>query len=75
MTAHRITTQLLESLSAEQREVLRLRIVYRLSAEQTALVLGISAAAVRLTQHHALDAVRALLSHQEQAGRAAPGPT
>jgi RNA polymerase sigma-70 factor (ECF subfamily) len=75
MTTRRTTTQLLESLSAEQREVLRLRIVYRLSAEQTAVVLGISAATVRLTQHHALEAVRALLSYQEQAGWAAPGPT
>ncbi|MET9632714.1 sigma factor-like helix-turn-helix DNA-binding protein [Lentzea sp. NPDC006480] len=75
MTTDHTTTQLLESLSAEQREVLRLRIVYRLSAEQTALALGISPASVRVIQHHALDAVRALLSHQEQAGWAASGPS
>lgn len=71
----RRTTQLLDSLPEEQREVLRLRIVHRLSAEQTALVLGISTTAVRLAQHHALDAVRELLSHQEHAGWASPGPT
>jgi RNA polymerase sigma-70 factor (ECF subfamily) len=65
--SHLHTTQLLESLSSEQREVLRLRMVHRLSAEQAALLLGTTPAAVRLAQHRALEAVRANLARQEQA--------
>jgi DNA-directed RNA polymerase specialized sigma24 family protein len=65
--SHRHTTQLLESLSSEQREVLRLRIVHGLSAEQAALMLGTTPAAVRTAQHRALEAVRADLARHEQA--------
>lgn len=45
-------------LSDTQREVLRLRLVYGLSAQQTAVVLGSTTAAVRLAQHQALEVLR-----------------
>ncbi|HEU5034966.1 MAG TPA: sigma-70 family RNA polymerase sigma factor [Mycobacteriales bacterium] len=49
---------LLESLSAQQAEVVRLRVAAGLSAEETAAVLGISAGAVRVAQHRALARLR-----------------
>jgi RNA polymerase sigma-70 factor (ECF subfamily) len=48
----------LEVLPNAQREVLRLRVVAGLSAEQAATLLGCTPEAVRLTQHRALDALR-----------------
>jgi RNA polymerase sigma-70 factor (ECF subfamily) len=50
---------LLESLPAQQAEILRLRVAAGLSAEETAAVLGISAGAVRVAQHRALVRLRA----------------
>ncbi|NKE57077.1 hypothetical protein FXN61_09605 [Lentzea sp. PSKA42] len=52
----------LEVLTDEQRAVLKLRVVHGLSAEQTALVLGSTPAAVRLVQHEALEALRAVIA-------------
>lgn len=48
----------LSVLSAAEREVLRLRVVAGLSAEQVATLLGCSPEAVRLSQHRALDLLR-----------------
>ncbi len=48
----------LSALSDDQREILRLRVVEGLSAEQAADLLGCTPQAVRLSQHHALEVVR-----------------
>jgi RNA polymerase sigma-70 factor (ECF subfamily) len=48
----------LEALTTEQREILRLRVVVGLSAEQTAAALGTTAELVRVTQHSALNQLR-----------------
>lgn len=51
---------LLDRLPAPQREVLLLRVVAGLSAEQTAAAVGSTAGAVRVAQHRALARLRAL---------------
>ncbi len=51
-------------LTDEQRAVLALRVVHGLSAEQAALVLGSSPAAVRLVQHQALEVLRAVITRR-----------
>jgi RNA polymerase sigma-70 factor (ECF subfamily) len=48
----------LSVLSAAEREVLRLRVVAGLSAEQVATLLGCSPETVRLRQHRALEVLR-----------------
>lgn len=48
----------LDALTDRQREVLRLRVVVGLSAEEAAAVLGATAELVRLTQHRALNRLR-----------------
>ena len=48
----------LSVLSDAEREVLRLRVVAGLSAEQVAILLGCSPEAVRLRQHRALEVLR-----------------
>jgi RNA polymerase sigma-70 factor (ECF subfamily) len=53
---------LLHRLTPRQRNVLVLRIAVGLSAEETAEELGTSAGAVRVTQHRALNHLRALIS-------------
>jgi RNA polymerase sigma-70 factor, ECF subfamily len=53
---------LLQVLTARQRQVLVLRIAVGLSAEETAKQLGSTPGAVRVTQHRALDRLRATLS-------------
>jgi RNA polymerase sigma-70 factor (ECF subfamily) len=53
---------LLEFLSAEQREILLLRVGAGLSAEETAAALNMSAGAVRVAQHRALVRLRALVA-------------
>ena len=65
----RQAAELLGSLSGAQREVLRLRVVHGLSAEQTARVLGCTPAAVRLTQHQALDVLRQTLATRNGTAR------
>jgi DNA-directed RNA polymerase specialized sigma24 family protein len=52
----------LAALTGEQRAVLKLRVVHGLSAEQTALVLDSTPAAVRLLQHQALEALREVIT-------------
>ena len=51
---------LLARLPAHLRELLILRVVTGLSAEETGNVLGMSAGAVRVAQHRALARLRAL---------------
>jgi len=51
---------LLARLPAQQRELLVLRIVTGLSAEETGNALGMSAGAVRVAQHRALARLRAI---------------
>ncbi|SPM32715.1 DNA-directed RNA polymerase specialized sigma subunit, sigma24 family, partial [Mycobacterium rhizamassiliense] len=46
--------ELLEILPAKQREILILRVVVGLSAEETAAAVGATAGAVRVAQHRAL---------------------
>ena len=48
----------LSVLSAAEREVLRLRVVAGLSAEQVATLLGCSPEAVHIRQHRALEVLR-----------------
>lgn len=54
-------TALLNELPAVQREILRLRVIVGLTAEDTALALGSTAGAVRVAQHRALTRLRAVV--------------
>ncbi len=54
--------QLLETLPDKQREILRLRIVVGLSAEETAEAVGSTPGAVRVAQHRALGRLRGVLA-------------
>jgi RNA polymerase sigma-70 factor (ECF subfamily) len=54
----RLLAQLLATLPSEQREVLVLRVLLRLSIEDTAKLVGTSPATVRLIQHRALNRLR-----------------
>jgi DNA-directed RNA polymerase specialized sigma24 family protein len=49
---------LIDDLPPRQREIIRLRLVVGLSAEETADRLGMAPAAVRLAQHRALTQLR-----------------
>jgi RNA polymerase sigma-70 factor, ECF subfamily len=55
-------TKLLSTLPDEQREILVLRVVVGLSAEETAEAMGSTPAAVRVAQHRALDRLRNALA-------------
>ena len=50
--------ELVRVLPEEQREVLLLRVVVGLSAEETAAAMGMNAGAVRVVQHRALNELR-----------------
>jgi RNA polymerase sigma-70 factor, ECF subfamily len=56
-TASRMS-ELLEILPAKQREILILRVVVGLSAEETAAAVGATAGAVRVAQHRALSRLK-----------------
>jgi len=56
--------RLLDTLPDKQREILVLRVVVGLSAEDTAEAVGATAGAVRVTQHRALTRLRNVLSSQ-----------
>jgi RNA polymerase sigma-70 factor (ECF subfamily) len=58
---------LLDHLPEQQRELLLLRVAVGLSAEETAAALGMTAGAVRVAQHRALQRLRSLAA-QEEAG-------
>jgi RNA polymerase sigma-70 factor (ECF subfamily) len=57
-------TQLLDTLPEKQREILRLRIVVGLSAEETADAVGSTPGAVRVAQHRALGRLRGVLASE-----------
>jgi RNA polymerase sigma-70 factor (ECF subfamily) len=57
-----VVDDLLSNLPDAQQEILRLRVVVGLSAEETAEALGMSAGAVRVSQHRALAKLRQLLA-------------
>jgi RNA polymerase sigma-70 factor (ECF subfamily) len=63
-TSTRIAT-LLRVLPATQREILVLRLMVGLSAEQTAEAVGSTPGAVRVTQHRAMAGLRRALAAQE----------
>ncbi|WP_051265256.1 RNA polymerase sigma factor ShbA [Nakamurella lactea] len=65
-TAARIG-QMVATLPPQQQEILRLRVVVGLSAEQTAAALEMSAGAVRVAQHRALGRLRSLLTEAGEA--------
>lgn len=53
--------RLVNRLSARQREVIILRVVMRLSADETAVIVGSTPGAVRVTQHRALTRLREII--------------
>ena len=58
-----VIDEMLSTLPETQQEIIRLRVVVGLSAEETAEALGMTAGAVRVSQHRALAKLRDLLSH------------
>jgi RNA polymerase sigma-70 factor (ECF subfamily) len=62
--AGRMTT-LLATLPDKQREILVLRVVVGLSAEETADAVGSTPGAVRVAQHRALGRLRKVLASEE----------
>jgi RNA polymerase sigma-70 factor, ECF subfamily len=62
--ARRVRT-LMERLPKAQRDVLTLRIAVGLSADETGAILGMSAGAVRVAQHRALNRLRSLVASEE----------
>ena len=66
-----VMRELLDRVPEKQREVLVMRVVVGLSAEETADAVGSTAGAVRVAQHRALGKLRQLLA--EEAGVGAAG--
>ncbi|WP_232836033.1 sigma-70 family RNA polymerase sigma factor [Actinocorallia populi] len=60
---------LLHRLPGQQRELVLLRVVAGLSAEETGNVLGMTAGAVRVAQHRALARLRAMAVAMEESSR------
>ncbi|WP_308286329.1 sigma-70 family RNA polymerase sigma factor [Actinomycetospora endophytica] len=65
---------LMGELPEKQREVLRLRVVVGLSAEETAEAVGSTAGAVRVAQHRALTKLRQLITERGLAPPSSPDP-
>lgn len=61
-SAAALVDELLDHLPDVQREILRLRVVAGLSAEETAAALGMTTGAVRVAQHRALAKLRQRLN-------------
>ena len=57
--------RLLDTLSDKQREIVILRVVVGLTAEETAEAVGAAPVAVRVAQHRALARLRKMLSQEE----------
>ena len=57
-------TRLLHTLPDKQREILILRVVVGLSAEETAEAVGSTPGAVRVAQHRALGRLRKVLASE-----------
>ncbi|HWN28280.1 MAG TPA: sigma factor-like helix-turn-helix DNA-binding protein, partial [Actinomycetospora sp.] len=70
MSASAEMRALLAQLPAKQREILVLRVVVGLSAEETALAVGSTPGAVRVAQHRAVAKLRGVLGDPDEA----PGP-
>jgi RNA polymerase sigma-70 factor (ECF subfamily) len=58
-------TRLLDTLAPRQREILVLRLIVGLSAQETAVAIGLTATAVRVAQHRALAKLRGGLAPNE----------
>lgn len=58
---------LMQRLPLQQREILTLRVAVGMSTDETAAALGMTAGAIRVAQHRALNKLRALLA-ETQAG-------
>ncbi|MGH3670924.1 MAG: sigma-70 family RNA polymerase sigma factor [Pseudonocardiaceae bacterium] len=56
--------KLMDTLPEKQREILRLRVVVGLSAEETAEAVGSTPGAVRVAQHRALGRLRSVLASE-----------
>ncbi|MGB8255321.1 MAG: RNA polymerase sigma factor ShbA, partial [Pseudonocardiaceae bacterium] len=57
-------TKLMETLPDKQREIVRLRVMVGLSAEETAEAVGSTPGAVRVAQHRALGRLRSALASE-----------
>jgi RNA polymerase sigma-70 factor (ECF subfamily) len=57
-----IAMALMQQLPAQQREILTLRVAVGMSTDETAAALGMSAGAVRVAQHRALNKLRAMIA-------------
>jgi RNA polymerase sigma-70 factor, ECF subfamily len=57
-------TKLMETLPEKQREIVRLRVMVGLSAEETAEAIGSTPGAVRVAQHRALGKLRSVLASE-----------
>jgi RNA polymerase sigma-70 factor (ECF subfamily) len=57
--------RLLDTLAPRQREILVLRLIVGLSAQETAVAIGLTATAVRVAQHRALAKLRGSLAPSE----------
>lgn len=64
-------SRLLEQLPDKQREILTLRVMVGLSAEETAEAVSATVGAVRVAQHRALTRLRRLLEAESGVGRSA----
>jgi RNA polymerase sigma-70 factor (ECF subfamily) len=60
-----LARRLIATLPARQQEILVLRLIHQLSAAETGARLGMTEGSVRVAQHRALAALRALLSESE----------
>jgi RNA polymerase sigma-70 factor (ECF subfamily) len=58
--------RLMERLPGKQRELLILRVAVGLSAEETAQSLGMTAGAVRVSQHRALNRLREMMAEEAE---------
>ena len=61
-----LARELLAALPENQRELLLLRVAVGLSAEETGRALGMSAGAVRVAQHRAMQRLRALSAERDR---------
>jgi RNA polymerase sigma-70 factor (ECF subfamily) len=57
--------ELLATLPPRHREILVLRLVVGLSAQETAIAVGLTPTAVRVTQHRALNRLRSVIQPME----------
>ncbi len=62
--------KLMSTLAPRQQEIVRLRVVWGLSAEETAETVGSTPGAVRVSQHRALNRLRKMLAAEEDSREA-----